>query len=143
MSYFQVEFSKKDNGWIPKKQGTDYIYRRVVKSPSFSTIEETENWIRENYKPKKYRLDRQPWIVHKIGSYIGHLILIDEWKECCDDGFFIDDDGYGNPIDENYNFIEITDSDDYEGNHIWPSDYTKLGGDKIPLETKYILWYNR
>lgn len=34
---------------------------------------------------------------------------------------------------------------DYDGygNHIWPSDYTELGGAKIPIDTKYILWYNR
>jgi len=141
MSRYEIEFSKKDNGWVSKKQDSDYKYRRVPNSPSFKSIEDAEKWINENYE-SKYSFDR-PCINHKIDGYSGHLIPLGEWKECCDGGGFIDYDGYGNAVDENYNIIEISDSLDYEGNHIFPSDYTNLGGAKIPLETKYILWYNR
>jgi len=141
MSRFQIGFSTKDNGWVSKKQGSDYKYRRVPNSPSFPTIKYAEKWINENHK-SKYSFDR-PWIDHKIDGCLGHLIPLEEWKECCDEGGFIDYDGYGNAVDGNYKIIEMVDSLDYEGNHIWPSDYTELGGAKIPDDAKYILWYNR
>jgi hypothetical protein len=141
MSRYEIEFSKKDNGWVPKKETPKYDYRRVPNSPSFTTIEEAEKWVNENHKQKD-RFDT-PWIDHRIGHSRGNLIPLDEWKECCEDGGFIDYDGYGSAVDENYKIIEIADGMDYEGNHIWPSDYTVLGGAKIPIETKYILWYNR
>lgn len=140
-NFYQVEFSKKENGWITKHQNSAYKYVRVSKSPAFSTIELAEQWIKDNHKPA-YNFDR-PWVDHKIDGHSGHLIPLQEWKECCDDGGFIDYDGYGNAVDENYNIIQIADTLDYEGNHIWPSDYTQLDGAKIPVDTKYILWYNR
>jgi hypothetical protein len=139
-TYYQIEFSNKENGWIPKKQGSDYNYRRVPKSPPCDTIEEAELWIAKNHIPRD-RFDR-PWIDHKIESFSGHLMTLEEWKQDCDDGGFTDYDGYGNAVDHEYKIIEISDSSDYEGNHIWPSDYTKRGGNKIPTNTKYILWYN-
>ena len=138
---YQIEYSKKDNGWITKYETKTYKYLRISNSPAHSTIEDAENWIKANHKPE-YSFDR-PWIDHKIDGYTGHLMPLQEWKECCDEGGFIDYDGYGNAVDENYSIIQITDTNDYEGNHIWPSDYTKLGGKKIPIDTKYILWYNR
>ena len=133
---YQIEYSKKDNGWITKYETKTYKYLRISNSPAHSTIEDAENWIKE-------RDTDHPWIDHKIDGYTGHLMPLQEWKECCDEGGFIDYDGYGNAVDENYSVIQITDTNDYEGNHIWPSDYTKLGGKKIPIDTKYILWYNR
>jgi len=141
MSFYQIEYSKKDNGWITKYETKTYKRLRISNSPVHSTIEDAENWIRENHK-SEYSFDR-PLIDHKIHGYIGHMMKLDEWKECCDDGGFIDYDGCGNAVDENYNIIQITDTLDYEGNHIWPSDYTERGGKKIPIDTKYILWYNK
>lgn len=139
MSFYQVEYSKKDSGWVAKKQGTDYKYTRVRNSPSFSTIEEAEEWINENDKGG-FQL---PWIDHKIGTSSGHLMPLQEWKECCDDGGFIDYDGYGDPIDENYQKIDMGKVNDFLDDVISPSDYTHRGGMKIPENTKYILWYNR
>ena len=136
MNFYQIEYSKKDNGWVTKSQRKDYKYIRVSNCPVQSTIEEAEKWIHENDK-------NIHWIDHKIGSNSGKLCTLEEWKECCDVGGFVDYDGYGSAVDSEYNIIQITDTLDYEGDHIWPSDYTKLGGKKIPLDTKYILWYNR
>jgi hypothetical protein len=140
MSFFKVEFSKTDNGWVPKKQTKSFAYTRVANSPSFSSIEETETWIRENHRPKD-QFDR-PWIDHKIGSFSGNLIPLEEWKQCCDDGGFIDYDGYGDPVDENYQIIKMIDENGFGGS-IYPSDYTERAGNNIPPNTKYILWYNR
>lgn len=136
MSFYQIEYSKEDNGWITKYETKTYKYLRISNSPVHSTIEDAENWIREKDTD-------HPWIDHVINGYSGHLMPLQEWKECCDVGGFIDYDGYGNAVDSEYKIIQITDSLDYEGNHIWPSDYTTLGGKKIPVDTKYILWYNR
>jgi hypothetical protein len=124
---YQIEYSKKDNGWITKYETKTYKYLRISNSPAHSIIEDAENWIKE------YDTDH-PWIDHKIDGHTGHLMKLDEWKECCDEGGFIDYDGYGDTIDSEYNLI---------GNIVKPSDYTKLGGKKIPIDTKYILWYNR
>lgn len=138
MSFYEVEFNKKENGWVAKKQGTGYKYTRVPNSPSFPTIEEAEKWINENDKD-----GYPPWIDHKIGNSVGHLMALQEWKECCDDGGFIDYDGYGDPIDENYQKIDMGKVDDFFDEVISPSDYTHLDGAKIPENTVYILWYNR
>lgn len=136
MSFYKIEYSKKDNGWITKYQTKTYKYIRISNSPAHSTIEDAENWIKEKDSD-------HPWIDHVIDGYSGHLIPLEEWKGCCDAGGFIDYDGYGSAVDSEYKIVQITDSLDYEGNHIWPSDYTKRGGKKIPIDTKYILWYNR
>lgn len=128
MAHYQIEYSKKEKGWVPKKQGSDYKYRRALKSPSFPTPEEAEEWIRE--------VDTtDPWIDHKIQGYFGHLMLLKEWEEDCDHGVFIDYDGYGDLVDSHYNIIT-------EFQSVCPSDYTdrKI---QYPPEAKYILWYNR
>ena len=125
MAHYEVEYSKKENGWIPKKRGSDYKYRRVTKSPSFSTIEETEKWIRETDSDR-------PWIDHVIGISTGHLMLIEDWKEDCDQGAFIDYDGYGELISESYEFVE--------NGFVRPSTRNEK---HYPPEAKYILWYNR
>ena len=81
MAHYQIEYSKEENGWVPKKCGSDYAYRRVLKSPSFSSIEEAEAWIRE--------VDNDPWIDHEIQGYTGHLMILEDWERDCDEGFFI------------------------------------------------------
>ena len=136
MSFYQIEFSKKENGWVTKRGATNYRHIRVPNSPSHTTIEEAEQWIKEHDKDR-------PWIDHKIGHHSGKLFPLEEWKECCDDGGFIDYDGYGSAVDENYNIIDMGKVDDFFDEMISPSDYTEFGGDKIPVDTKYILWYNR
>jgi len=136
MSFYQIEYSKKDNGWVTKRQDKNYKYARVANSPAHSTIEEAEKWIEENDKDR-------PWIDHKIEGHSGKLFSLEDWKECCDAGGFIDYDGYGNAVDENYKIIDMGKVDDFFDEMISPSDYTIRGGVKIPLDTKYILWYNR
>jgi hypothetical protein len=138
--FYEVQRIKE--GWVPKYRNNQYNYIRMPKSPTFSTIEEAEEYIRENFIPQR-EMD-QPWIDHKLDKWAsGHLMSLESWKENCDFGGFIDYDGYGNAVDENYNIIEMSDSLDFEGNNIRPSDYTDRGGKNIPANTKYILWYNR
>ena len=137
MSFYQIEFSKKENGWVAKRENKVYKYIRVANSPSHATIAEAEQWIEEN------DFKNRPWIDHKIGSRIGKLFSLEEWKECCDAGGFIDYDGYGDPVDENYHIIDMGKQDDFFETVISPSDYTKFGGKGIPIDTRYILWYNR
>jgi len=136
MSFYQIEYSKKDNGWVTKRRTKSYKYLRVANSPAHSTIEEAEQWIEENDKDR-------PWIDHKIDGHTGHLMTLEEWKECCDDGGFIDYDGFGDAVDKNYKIIDMGKVDDFFDEMISPSDYADRGGEKIPLDTKYILWYNR
>lgn len=60
----------------------------------------------------------------------GDLFTKEEYLEACQDGGFVDSDGFGHPGDENYH-----DSDLF----IKPSD-----GDKnIPEEATHVVWYNR
>jgi len=136
MSFYQIEFSKKDNGWVTKLQTKTYKYIRAANSPSHATIDEAEKWIKENDKDR-------PWIDHKIEGHSGKLFSLEDWKECCDTGGFIDYDGYGSAVDENYKIIDMGKVGDFFDEMISPSDYTKFGGDKIPVDTKYILWYNK
>lgn len=131
MSHFEIEFSKQENGWVPKKMGSDYRYRRVQNSPAFPTIEETEEWIRDNYE-SEHSFDR-PWIDHTIEGYTGHLMTLGEWKENCDMGGFIDYDGHGDLVTADYKLT---------GEETWPSQYTK-NNREYPAEAKYILWFNR
>jgi hypothetical protein len=140
-NFYQIEYSKKDGGWVVKNQSSNYNYTRVAKSPSFSNIEEAENWVRETHVGKEGS-HNNPWIDHKIGESSGHLMPLQVWKECCDDGGFIDYDGHGDMLDENYEFIESGDEDDFFKHSICPSGYTKKKI-KIPSNVKYILWYNR
>lgn len=127
MARYEIEYSKKENGWVPKKQGSDYKYRRVLKSPSFETIEEAEKWIQNK--------DPHCWIDHIIQGSLGHLMLLKDWEEDCDNFCFNDDDGFGDLVDSHYNTI-------YEFCSVSPSDYTN-GNIQYPPEAKYILWYNR
>ena len=76
--------------------------------------------------------DKYPdaWIDVRIGKNTGHLYKIGEWVESCEDGLFIDDDGNGSPLDENFEYV---------GFSVNPSDINKI--DKSVV--KYILWFNK
>jgi len=37
MSFYQIEFSKKENGWVTKRENSVYKYVRVANSPSHTT----------------------------------------------------------------------------------------------------------
>lgn len=132
--FYSIRFSEKDKGWVIKVQQQSYTYVRVSKSPFFPDIESAEKYIRSLHDTS-YGY----WIDHEIHGHSGHLMTLDEWKRSCDDGGFIDDDGYGSAVDGNYSIIDMGKFDEM----ISPSDYTDMGGRKIPLDTKYILWYNR
>ena len=115
------------------KDGKWEIFRDFGKArftkKQFDTHTEAENWIEEN-KPKKYT---QVWCDHKIDSHTGHLMTIKEWKESCDFGGFIDYDGDGDLLDENFEYI-------FSG--IRPSDYTDHNHHIIE-RASYVLWYNK
>lgn len=130
-NHYQIEYSKKDKGWVPKKQGSDYRYSRIPNSLAFAKIEEAAAWIRETYVAKTTY--DTPWIDHVIDGYQGHLMTLEDWKESCDDGGFIDYDGYGDLVTEDYTLL---------GETTRPSAHTKRKRD-YPPEAKYILWYNR
>jgi hypothetical protein len=131
MGHYEIEFSEKENGWVPKKMGSDYGYKRVKNSPALPTIEEAEEWIRTNHK-SEYSYDR-PWIDHTIDGYTGHLMTLDEWKADCDSGGFIDYDGFGDLVTADYKLL---------GEETCPSEYTKHNRE-YPAEAKYVLWYNK
>lgn len=128
MAHYRIEYSKKENGWVPKKTGSEYIFRRVSNSPLFSTIEEAEKWIRETDS-------KAQWVEHQIGDCTGSLMTLKEWEHDCYHGFLIDYDGFGDLVDLHYNIIS-------GGCSVAPSDYTS-GNLTYPPEAKYILWYNR
>ena len=69
------------------------------------------------------------WIDVRIGDAYGHLMKIDEWIEFCEDGLFMNGDGSGSPLDENFHFI---------GSSILPSQRNDL-----TPKLKYILWFNK
>lgn len=128
-TFYEVFQMKGDDKWSVRKQ---FARNRLTKE-TFETIEKAEHWIYANYK-KESEYD-QPWIDHKIHGYTGHLMTLEEWKESCDQGGFIDYDGDGILVDADYKFVE-------NGNFVSPSDYThrKI---KFPEKAKYILWFNR
>jgi hypothetical protein len=125
--YYEVFRFRKDIRWSVRKE----FSRNRLTQETFPTIEEAESWIRENHKPE-YHFDR-PWINHVIDGSYGHLMLLDVWKEDCDQGGFIDYDGHGDLVSENYEFI---------GSSTRPSDHTYKKRN-YPIEAKYILWYNK
>lgn len=130
-NHYLIEYSKKDGGWVALKQGTDYRYFRMPNSPSFAKIEDAANWIRETYVAKTPY--DTPWIDHKIDNHHGYLMTLEEWKASCEEGGFIDYDGYGDLVAEDYTMI---------GETTRPSAHTKRK--KVyPPEAKYILWYNK
>lgn len=57
------------------------------------------------------------------------VYTIDEFRECCESGSFIDDDGYGHPV---------KDGKADESIDIYPSSL----GD-IPSDATHIVWFNR
>lgn len=125
MSHYELELSKKEGGWILKKMNKEYRYNRVSDSPVHATIEDAKAWIRDNHAP-----EITPWIDHKINGHIGHLMTLEDWKEQCEYGMFIDDDGYGDLVTEDFEIV---------GRQVSPSQSQRDYSDVA----KYILWYNR
>jgi len=75
--FYKVQRTKE--GWAPKFQTKNYKYIRMLKSPVFSTVEESEAYIREKFIPQ-YKGDR-PWIDHKLGKYSsGYLMTLENMK---------------------------------------------------------------
>lgn len=67
------------------------------------------------------------WIDCEIGRHRGHLMEINEWKSCCDDGSFIDYDGFGDVL-VHETFVGRTS----------PSRRSEVADN-----VTHILWYNR
>jgi hypothetical protein len=109
-----VDIFYKDGYWTVKDYNT-----------SFSSIEDATDWCYDNIPDCV--------VNHKIKDKIGDIISLENWKQDCDLNCFIDYDGYGDLVDENFNLIGITRR---------PSDYTDKRKD-FPENAKYILWYNR
>lgn len=78
------------------------------------------------YYKSKYEND---WIDVRIDKVTGYLLEISEWIEYCEEGFFMNGDGSGSPLDENFNFV---------GWSILPSQRNIL-----TPKVKYILWFNK
>lgn len=64
----------------------------------------------------------------KVDIDSGDLMTVEEFKKCVKGGFFIDYDGYGNPV-KNNKLMQLD---------IYPS---KLRD--IPNDATHIIWYNR
>jgi hypothetical protein len=119
---------KTDDGWSVRLR----FARNRLTVETFPTIEEAEEWIRSNYKPK-YEHDT-PWIDHNIEGDVGHLMTIEEWKQDCEAGCLIDYDGFGSLVSAEYKFLDHDD--------VYPSDHTERQI-QFPEEAKYVHWYNR
>jgi hypothetical protein len=126
--FYLIKYSNKHKGWVIEIMSQNYNYTKMPKSPTFTTIEDAENFIRPLHDTYGY------WIDHKIENHIGHLVTLEDWKETCDDGGFIDYDGYGDQVNSQYAIV---------GDSVCPSDHTKNRKDAFHVDTKYILWYNR
>lgn len=100
--------------------------RTGVTKKRFASHETAIGWAHENFN------NRSIWMDHEIDGNRGHLMTIERWKEDIDWGCFTDDDGYGDLLNEKYEFLQRA--------SISPSRADTL--DSIP-EAKYILWYNR
>lgn len=131
MSFYLIEFDKHNNGWIVKKQQSNYKYVKISNSPIHSCIKTAEKWVNENHV-SKHTYDT-PWIDHKIKNHTGHLMSLESWKKSCEEGAFIDYDGYGDLISNDYDII---------GQTTTPSDHTHRKKD-YPVNATHILWYNR
>lgn len=118
-----LEIFKKNDKWNIKKN----FSRQRYTTETFDTVEAAEQWIEQN-------VEERFWIDHRINSLRGHLMPLQDWMDGCDDGGFIDYDGCGCLVDENYEFLPRT--------SVRPSDYTK-NRIVFPKEAKYIHWYNR
>lgn len=118
-----VEVFRGKDGWQVKEE----FKEKLLTSESFDTIEDAEAWANKQYE--------HCWIDHKIEGHRGHLIRIDRWIAACEQHAFIDYDGHGDLVDENYEMRE--------GWSYWkPSDITQKRKE-LPVDAKYVLWYNR
>lgn len=118
-----LEIFKKNDKWNIKK---DFSRQRYT-TETFDTVEAAEQWIRQNVKEGF-------WIDHTIDSLGGHLMPLQDWMVECDGGGFIDYDGHGRLVDENYEFLPRV--------SVRPSDYTE-NRIVFPEEAKYIHWCNK
>lgn len=73
-----------------------------------------------------------PFKFEKIDPDDDHM-TIEEWKEACDDGMFIDYDGWGD-------FATETECSNLS---VSPSDYYKNPDWNPPSWATHIVWYNR
>ncbi len=71
-----------------------------------------------------------------VNYYDGDLMTIEEWEECCEDGLFIDYDGYGHFCNAATN--QLDDSVD-----VYPSDRGTLSYKAQRVQWTHIQWYNR
>lgn len=63
----------------------------------------------------------------EIPTY-GDIISLKEWLECCEDGGFIDYDGFGCASN---------------GTHCTKKEYKPSQRNKLPKGTTHIIWFNR
>lgn len=125
--YYVIYKENKDySGWSVKLEGSKTNFTPEI----FETIGLAEKYITENYK-SEHKYDR-PRIDHEIAGHTGHLMPLQDWKNECDSGGFIDYDGYGDLITKDYRIVGKT----------YPSQHTN-GKRQYDPEIKYILWYNR
>lgn len=61
---------------------------------------------------------------------LGDLMTLSDWRACCDEGGFIDYDGFCNPVIDT-TVIKVC---------ISPTDRRSK---RVPAGTTHILWYNR
>jgi hypothetical protein len=123
-TYYEIIRSDRDGKWSIRKSRQN---RKMVKD-TFEYFRDAEKWI------EKYHRDKNDsfWFDHVIKKHSGHLMTLEQWKEDCDMHFFIDYDGAGDLVDQNFEII----------GHTYPSEYTDKNRD-YSLDVKYVLWYNR
>lgn len=68
-----------------------------------------------------------------IDGHTGTLMTVEDFKESCADGLFIDYDGMGDMVKDD-KIVEV----DAAYPYIYPSI-----ADSIPADITHILWYNR
>lgn len=121
-----LEIYGKTGAWRVRK----WLAKQALTSLEFDSIEMAEKWIRETYQGED-PWDR-PWVDHVINGSRGHLMKIEHWKLSCEDGGFIDYDGFG----------DLVKDEQLMGIFRRPSDVTH-NGRPIPEDATHILWYNR
>ena len=96
------------------------------------TYEKYKGELTDFYEILQYYKKQYPdkWIDSELPQPLGggYLMTVDDWKEHCEEGFFIDYDGYGYILDKNY--ICLHNSRPSARNRVDPKG-------------KFILWFNR
>ena len=73
-----------------------------------------------------------------IDGYTGDLMTVSEFKEACEEGYLIDNDGMGDLVKDGKIVTPEPDTWDIFPNWIYPSQC-----DTIPDNVTHILWYNK